>query len=176
MTVRLSKSSLTGTARTLVAVGTVRLVSMFWTVRAAAPRIVTFSTVPGSPAFFSGCGGSESASFLAVSESGFTGSLFFAAGAAVSFFGSGSPSARSFLGAGSGSAFFWTGSAFAAGSAFFVRRRLGLLLGLVRASVVGRDVAVLEERHPGCVDRGGVVLVAVVHLLDEPLVGAEVGG
>ena len=89
MTVRLSKSSLTGTARTLVAVGTVRLVSMFWTVRAAAPRSVTFSTVPGSPAFFSGWGGSESASFLAVSESGFTGSLF-AAGAAVSFFGSGS--------------------------------------------------------------------------------------
>src|ERR1700710_1484125 len=38
MTMRLSHSSLTGTDRTLVAVGTVRLTSMFWTVRAGAPR------------------------------------------------------------------------------------------------------------------------------------------
>src|SRR6478672_8712781 len=37
MTVRLSASSLAGTARTLVAVGTVRLVSMLATTRAAAP-------------------------------------------------------------------------------------------------------------------------------------------
>ena len=37
MTIRLSMSSLAGTARTLVAVGTVRLVSMLVTVRAAAP-------------------------------------------------------------------------------------------------------------------------------------------
>src|SRR6185312_7243498 len=38
MTMRLSISSLTGTSRTLVAVGTVRLVSMFCAVRAGAPR------------------------------------------------------------------------------------------------------------------------------------------
>ena len=38
MTMRLSMSSLTGTVRTLVAVGTSRLASMFVTVRAAAPR------------------------------------------------------------------------------------------------------------------------------------------
>ena len=38
MTIRLSQSSLTGTERTLVAVGTVRLTSMFCTVRAGAPR------------------------------------------------------------------------------------------------------------------------------------------
>src|SRR3954471_10502586 len=38
MTVRLSARSLAGTARTLVAVGTVRLVSMLATTRAAAPR------------------------------------------------------------------------------------------------------------------------------------------
>src|SRR4051812_44260214 len=38
MTIRLSQSSLTGTWRTLVAVGTVRLASMFCTVRAGAPR------------------------------------------------------------------------------------------------------------------------------------------
>ncbi len=37
ITTRLSNSSLTGIARTLVAVGTARLASMFWTVRAAAP-------------------------------------------------------------------------------------------------------------------------------------------
>ncbi len=38
ITVRLSMSSLAGTARTEVAVGTVRLVSMLSTTRAAAPR------------------------------------------------------------------------------------------------------------------------------------------
>src|SRR6185312_3256851 len=38
ITMRLSINSLAGTARTLVAVGTVRLVSMFATTRAAAPR------------------------------------------------------------------------------------------------------------------------------------------
>src|SRR4051812_30127862 len=38
ITMRLSISSLAGTARTLVAVGTVRLVSMLATTRAAAPR------------------------------------------------------------------------------------------------------------------------------------------
>src|SRR3712207_9403364 len=37
MTIRLSQSSLTGTERTLVAVGTVRLRSMFCAVRAGAP-------------------------------------------------------------------------------------------------------------------------------------------
>src|SRR3954468_21288907 len=38
MTMRLSHSSLTGTLRTLVAVGTVRLTSMFCAVRIGAPR------------------------------------------------------------------------------------------------------------------------------------------
>src|SRR6476620_8532375 len=38
MTIRLSHSSLTGTERTDVAVGTVRLASMFCAVRAGAPR------------------------------------------------------------------------------------------------------------------------------------------
>src|SRR3954452_23170209 len=38
MTIRLSQSSLTGTCRTLVAVGTARLASMLATVRAGAPR------------------------------------------------------------------------------------------------------------------------------------------
>src|ERR1700722_17588858 len=38
MTIRLSMSSLAGTTRTLVAVGTLRLAAMFCAVRAAAPR------------------------------------------------------------------------------------------------------------------------------------------
>src|SRR3954471_11103563 len=45
MTMRLSHSSLTGTERTLVAVGTVRLASMLATVRAGAPlRTVSFGS------------------------------------------------------------------------------------------------------------------------------------
>ena len=45
MTMRLSHSSLTGTERTLVAVGTVRLMSMFCAVRIGAPRrVVSFGS------------------------------------------------------------------------------------------------------------------------------------
>src|SRR3954470_842080 len=58
MTMRLSISSLTGTDRTLVAVGTARLASMFCAVRAGAPR----STV-------------SVGSSLAVACAGFSGSL-----------------------------------------------------------------------------------------------------
>src|SRR4051812_21888800 len=43
MTIRLSISSLTGTCRTLVAVGTERLASMFCAVRAGAPRRISRS-------------------------------------------------------------------------------------------------------------------------------------
>src|SRR5919107_940298 len=43
ITIRLSMSSLAGTARTLVAVGTWRLASMFCTTRADAPRSGTSS-------------------------------------------------------------------------------------------------------------------------------------
>src|ERR1700712_2318877 len=52
MTMRLSQSSLTGTERTLVAVGTARLASMLATVRAGAPRRAVYF-------------GSSSASFFA---------------------------------------------------------------------------------------------------------------
>src|SRR5690625_246828 len=45
MTMRLSASSLAGTARTLVAVGTWRLLSMFFTTRAAGPRSLTVPSV-----------------------------------------------------------------------------------------------------------------------------------
>src|SRR6478752_350016 len=44
MTTRLSMSSLAGTARTLVAVGTARLLSMLVTTRAAGPRSGTVSS------------------------------------------------------------------------------------------------------------------------------------
>src|SRR5919206_2949688 len=50
MTTRLSISSLAGTARTLVAVGTVRLASMFATTRAAGPRRRTVVSAASSAA------------------------------------------------------------------------------------------------------------------------------
>src|SRR3984885_6566598 len=50
MTIRLSMSSLAGTARTLVAVGTVRLAAMFCAVRAAAPRSLLRSASAGGGA------------------------------------------------------------------------------------------------------------------------------
>ncbi len=55
MTIRLSHSSLTGTERTLVAVGTVRLSSMFFTVRAGAPlsTVNCGSSTVSAPACFS---------------------------------------------------------------------------------------------------------------------------
>src|SRR3954453_11842344 len=56
MTMRLSQSSFTGTERTLVAVGTVRLASMLDTVRAGAPLSPVYvgSSVASASAFFSG--------------------------------------------------------------------------------------------------------------------------
>ncbi len=46
------------------------------------------------------------------------------------------------------------------------------------AGAVGqcRAFAGLEERHPGGVDRSRVVAESLVHLFDEPLVGAEIRG
>src|SRR3954453_11906024 len=56
ITMRLSIRSLTGTDRTLVAVGTVRLASMFCTVRAGAPlrTVKVGSSVAADSCFFSG--------------------------------------------------------------------------------------------------------------------------
>ncbi len=53
MTIRLSMSSFAGTARTLVAVGTLRLAIMFCAVRAAAPRSLLRSASAGGAA--AGC-------------------------------------------------------------------------------------------------------------------------
>src|ERR1700744_5262855 len=123
MTIRLSMSSLAGTARTLVAVGTVRLAAMFCAVRAAAPR-----------------------------------SLLTSASVGVGV-------------AGAWPAGFGRASAGALGGGRLGRDRLrpGTVLPADRA-VVG------EERPPRLVDRAWVVEVSLVQLVDQPLVGAEVGG
>src|SRR3984957_4102493 len=76
MTILLSMSSLAGTARTLVAVGTVRLAAMFCAVRAAAPRSLLTSASAGGavtgawPAawaavFAGGCAGSAAGALAA---------------------------------------------------------------------------------------------------------------
>src|SRR5215470_14137868 len=57
MTMRLSMSSLAGTERTLVAVGTVRLAAMFAAVRADAPRSRTTSASGAVPAAAAGPAG-----------------------------------------------------------------------------------------------------------------------
>src|SRR5215831_6044648 len=59
ITMRLSTRSLAGTARTLVAVGTVRLAAMFTAVRAAAPRSRTSVTPAADGAGPVGEGGGE---------------------------------------------------------------------------------------------------------------------
>src|SRR4051794_15236406 len=65
MTVRLSTSNFAGTARTLVAVGTVRLASMFATTREAAPR-----RGRRSPVVVGGAGCSAAAAAAAVGWAG----------------------------------------------------------------------------------------------------------
>src|SRR3954470_15649655 len=57
MTVRLSHRSFTGTERTEVAVGTVSETSMFWAVRAGAPRSTVYD---GSSLAAAGSGGRDS--------------------------------------------------------------------------------------------------------------------
>src|ERR1700729_2287480 len=61
MTIRLSISSFAGTARTLVAVGTVRLAAMFWAGRAAAPRSLLSSASLGGGAAGEACAGAAAA-------------------------------------------------------------------------------------------------------------------
>ncbi len=104
MTVRLSMSSLTGTARTLVAVGTSREASMFCAVRAGAPRsVVTVgSLLTSGLSARSGSFGVGPSSALSAFAAGFLSSAFgsdfsaaFVAGflpACASAFGSALPS------------------------------------------------------------------------------------
>ena len=178
MTIRLSQSSLTGTVRTLVAVGTVRLTSMFWAVRIGAPRS------GGELRLVARLGGRGGAFSLG------TGDLTaFGAGFSAALF------AADFV-AGFGAAFSagLRGGLLPRASARASRRpcRLGFSAGFCAGfagrglRAFGRAFAVafwaasrllatrLEELPPGAVDAVGVLLVALVHLVDEPLVGAEV--
>ena len=80
MTVRLSQSSLTGTERTEVAVGTSREASMFCTVRAGAPRSTVY--VGSSRAVVGALAGTSLATGLVVPRAG---SAAAAAGRGVAF-------------------------------------------------------------------------------------------
>src|SRR3954465_14619707 len=103
ITMRLSISSLTGTERTLVAVGTVRLTSMFCAVRAGAPR----RTV-------------RVGSSLAVAFAGFSGSLGTGFAAATGWAGRASARVLAFAGEFDFTVGFAAGLAvFAAGSGAF---------------------------------------------------------
>src|SRR5882757_4524237 len=93
MTMRLSKSSFTGTARTDVAVGTSTEAFMFFTTAAAGPRSVTYSGPAGA----------------SVAGAAF-GAAFAGAGAAAGFTGAGAGA-----GVGAGAA---TGAACAGGAAW----------------------------------------------------------
>src|SRR3954451_6417979 len=94
ITMRLSTSSLAGTARTLVAVGTSSEASMFCTIRAATPRsVVTLAPAGAVPlvdglataavVFTAGFGSGLGASAGAAGTVGFTGATVDAAGASV---------------------------------------------------------------------------------------------
>src|SRR5882757_5845394 len=80
MTMRLSKSSFTGTARTDVAVGTSTEAFMFFTTAAAGPRSVTYSGPPEASA----AGATFGAAFAGAgaAAAGFTGA-WVGAGAGV---------------------------------------------------------------------------------------------
>ena len=207
MTMRLSHSSFTGTVRTLVAVGTVRLMSMFWAVRIGAPR----STVScgSSLASDGGAGGvsfGTGADFLAGGRDSCLDSCLAADSLAADCFAAAAPfvswadladdvfvddeaaeeladfvaGALSRTRAGAlvrrasgGLADFAAGffSAFVAGADFFAAGAEPLLPPADRVGAVLR--AALEVGQPGAVDALGVLLVALEHLVDEPLVGTE---
>src|SRR6476469_3856919 len=78
MTIRLSHSSLTGTERTLVTVGTVRLASRVETGRAGAPRITVYdcSSLASASAFFSGSLGVGLAAAAVFAGAPFSGAFF----------------------------------------------------------------------------------------------------
>ena len=184
MTMRLSHSSLTGTERTLVAVGTVSEASMFCAVRAGAPRRIVY----------------DAWSFAGVGSAGLdslgTGLVVPLAGSAALASGRGlATGARRLGSAGLASAGLASAglvsaglvsAGFAAGAFSVVepgepladgRGRGGGGLRRLRGRV--RPVARrrgLEVRDPDRVDALGVALVLVEHLLDQPLVGPEVAG
>src|SRR6478672_6249389 len=88
MTTRLSMSSLAGTARTLVAVGTARLLSMLVTTRAAGPRSGTVSSSLVGPVGLT-AGASRGVGFAASAALGSAGASAGAAGAGAALAGAG---------------------------------------------------------------------------------------
>src|SRR5215203_5031224 len=85
ITIRLSHSSFTGTVRTLVAVGTLRLTSMFCAVRMGAPRStvsVGSSTAAGTVAGGMSFGTGAAFAGAAFWGAAFAGAAFAGAGAA----------------------------------------------------------------------------------------------
>ncbi len=179
MTMRLSNSSFTGTARTDVAVGSSSEAFMFLATAAAGPRRVTSS----------GPSGAESASLagaaalacglaagLAGAAAGFAAGAAGAAGAAEA---AAAGCAAGFAGAaGWGAAFGWAGAAACAcgaggglGGAGGVRGR-----GAGRGLRGGRSGLVVgEEVPPGSIHGVRVLEVLLIDLVDEPLVGTEGG-
>ena len=190
MTMRLSHSSLTGTERTLVAVGTVSEASMFCAVRAGAPRRIVYDAwsfagvgsagldslgtglvVPlaGSAALASGRGLATGAGVLALASSALARRARLAAWSRRAW------SRRGLVSAGFAAGAFSVvepGEPLARGRG---RRGGGLRRRRGRVRPVARRRG-LEVRDPDRVDALGVALVLVEHLLDQPLVGPEVAG
>src|ERR671912_2836248 len=102
MTMRLSMSSLAGTARTDVAVGTCRELSMFVTTRAPAPRMGVCSTLPSGADSFGACAslGFGAAAVAGGSVRAGVGVVSLAAGSPVGAVGA--PGAGAPVGAGAG--------------------------------------------------------------------------
>ena len=154
---RLSACSLAGTARTLVAVGTCSEASMFDTIFAATPLIgvVCAPVAAGAVAAgLVGCWRGRGAGRLGrrggwVRRGGAERGRRRAAAASAAARGAPAPWRRRLAAAG----------AVAAGSAGRRRRAVRPVVG--------------EEVVPGRVDAGRVGQVALVHVLDDPLVGAE---
>ncbi len=201
MTMRLSQRSLTGTERTLVAVGTVRLASMFCTVRAGAPlrTVKEGSSLAAASCVFSGSLGvglapSFDASLFSVLlvalfascwATGFVsdfvvfvGSLLGSLFALVSFLALVFASALAGwgwladgrrLGAPVDSLTVPAGAAVGRGAVGGAGRRRG------RGGRGAAALVLAEEVPPHLVDAVGVLLVALVHLVNEPLVGSESG-
>ncbi len=161
MTMRLSAISFAGTARTLVAVGSASEACMLLTTRAAAPRSVC---APGGGVGPLGCRGTSSRRRRSIEH-------------AVRGPRAGPPRVRASRRTGAGVAA--TG---AVGASLDV-----VGVGVVDVRAVDDGVAVAvgpvvgvpvvgEEVVPRGVDAARVGEVALVHVLHEPLVGAEVAG
>ena len=181
MTVRLSHSSFTGTERTEVAVGTLRDASMFCAVRAGAPR----STVYVGSSFAAGArrawGPSRPARWCPARVRRPRRSC------AASRPGRGRPACWSSaslvvsagcLSAGCSACFPWacSGGSGAGCSGCSRPGPAGVPAGPVGPRrTVGVPVR-LEVAHPLRIHAVRIALVLLEHLLDEPLVGSELGG